>query len=150
MVPEDECLGNTRKGKQVLNVKAPDKARALTPIEGETVAVIGENRKLVIFPLEQVPDMTRGSGVRLQRYKDGSLSDLKMFKASEGLTWFDSAGRAFTLKFWDGKNVDGFSAPDSWSFGCERIHLRDSGLHAVVRATFPVDRLQTARPDALS
>jgi topoisomerase IV subunit A len=111
VVPEDECLGNTRKGKQVLNVKAPDKARALTPVEGETVAVIGENRKLVIFPLEQVPDMTRGSGVRLQRYKDGSLSDLKTFKASEGLTWFDSAGRAFTftlkeLADWRGNRSD--------------------------------------------
>ena len=111
VVPEDECLGNTRKGKQVLNVKAPDQARALTPVEGETVAVIGENRKLVIFPLDQVPDMTRGSGVRLQRYKDGGLSDLKTFKASEGLTWFDSAGRAFTLTLkelsdWRGNRSD--------------------------------------------
>jgi topoisomerase IV subunit A len=111
VVPEDECLGNTRKGKQVLNVKAPDQARALTPVEGDSVAVIGENRKLVVFPLDQVPDMTRGRGVRLQRYKDGSLSDLKTFKASEGLTWFDSAGRAFSftlkeLSEWRGNRSD--------------------------------------------
>jgi topoisomerase IV subunit A len=111
VVPEDECLGNTRKGKQVLNVKAPDQARALAPVEGELVAAIGENRKMVIFPLDQVPDMVRGRGVRLQRYKDGSLSDLKTFKAEDGLTWLDSAGRTFTstlkeLADWRGNRSD--------------------------------------------
>src|SRR5271167_1275683 len=60
VVAEDECLGNTRKGKQVLNVKVPDAARAITPVEGDQVAAIGENRKMVIFPLDQVPEMTRG------------------------------------------------------------------------------------------
>src|SRR5580693_8909849 len=94
VVPEDECLGNTRKGKQVLNVKTPDQARALAPVEGELVASIGNNRKMVIFPLEQVPEMARGRGVRLQRFKDGALSDLKTFKAQQGLTWIDSAGRS--------------------------------------------------------
>jgi topoisomerase-4 subunit A len=97
VVPEDECLANTRKGKQVLNVKSPDAARALAVLEGELVAAIGENRKMVIFPLDQVPEMGRGRGVRLQRYRDGSLSDLKTFKASEGLTWTDAAGRVFSL-----------------------------------------------------
>jgi topoisomerase-4 subunit A len=111
VVPEDECLGNTRKGKQVLNVDAPDEARALAPVEGEQVATIGENRKLVIFPLEQVPEMSRGRGVRLQRYKDGGLSDLKTFKAAEGLTWTDSADRVFTLTLkeladWRGNRAD--------------------------------------------
>jgi topoisomerase-4 subunit A len=96
VVPEDECLGNTRKGKQVLNVTAPDEAAAMAVVEGELVAAIGENRKLVIFPLDQVPDMTRGRGVRLQRYKDGGLSDLKTFTAGEGLTWVDGGGRVFT------------------------------------------------------
>jgi topoisomerase-4 subunit A len=111
VVPEDECLGNTRKGKQVLNVKAPDQACALASVEGELVASIGENRKMVIFPLEQVPDMTRGRGVRLQRFKDGGLSDLKTFKAEQGLTWIDSAGRSFTfalkeLADWRGNRAD--------------------------------------------
>jgi len=96
VVAEDDCIGNTRKGKQVLNVKPPDEARAVTPIEGELVAAIGENRKMVIFALEQVPEMGRGSGVRLQRYKDGGLSDIRTFKAAEGLTWIDSADRTFT------------------------------------------------------
>ncbi len=111
VVPEDECLGNTRKGKQVLNVTAPDPARAMTTIDGELVATIGENRKMVIFPLDQVPDMTRGRGVRLQRFKDGGLSDLKTFKAGEGLSWLDAAGRLFTLPLkeladWRGNRAD--------------------------------------------
>jgi topoisomerase-4 subunit A len=111
VVPEDECLGNTRKGKQVLNVTPPDEAAAIAVVEGELVASIGENRKLVIFPLDQVPDMVRGRGVRLQRYKDGGLSDLKTFKAGEGLTWVDAGGRVFaqTLKelaAWRGNRGD--------------------------------------------
>src|SRR5205823_3720943 len=79
VVSEDECLANTRKGKQVLNLTAPDAACALTLADGELVAAIGENRKMLVFPLDQVPEMTRGRGVRLQRYKDGSLSDIKVF-----------------------------------------------------------------------
>jgi topoisomerase-4 subunit A len=111
VVPEDECLGNTRKGKQVLNVTAPDRACAMAPVEGELVATIGDNRKMVIFPLDQVPEMTRGRGVRLQRFKDGGLSDLKTFKAPPGLTWVDSAGRSFTfglkeLADWRGNRAD--------------------------------------------
>jgi topoisomerase-4 subunit A len=111
VVPEDECVANTRKGKQVLNVKAPVAACAIAAVEGELVAVIGENRKMVIFPLEQVPEMGRGSGVRLQRYKDGGLSDVTTFKAADGLTWIDSAGRVFTLSMkelaaWRGNRAD--------------------------------------------
>jgi topoisomerase-4 subunit A len=111
IVPEDECLANTRKGKQILNVKMPNEARAVTPVEGELVASIGENRKMVIFPLDQIPEMTRGRGVRLQRYKDGGLSDVKTFQAGEGLTWVDSAGRSFTLTLkeladWRGNRAD--------------------------------------------
>jgi len=111
VVPEDECLANTRKGKQVLNVTQPDAARAIAVVEGELVASIGENRKMVIFPLDQVPEMTRGRGVRLQRYKDGGLSDLKTFRAEEGLSWTDAAGRAFSLTLkeladWRGNRAD--------------------------------------------
>ena len=111
VVSEDECVANTRKGKQVLNVAPPDGARALAVVEGELVATIGENRKLVIFPLDQVPEMSRGRGVRLQRYKDGGLSDIKTFKAQEGLSWTDAAGRAFSLTLkeladWRGNRAD--------------------------------------------
>jgi topoisomerase IV subunit A len=97
VVPEDEVLGTTRKGKQVLNLKGPDKAAAVTTVDGELAATIGENRKMVIFKLDQVPEMTRGRGVRLQRYKDGGLSDVATFKGADGLTWIDSAGRSFVL-----------------------------------------------------
>ncbi len=111
VVVEDECLANTRKGKQVLNVKMPDEARAIAPIEGELVAAIGENRKMLIFGLDQLPEMTRGSGVRVQRYKDGGLSDVKTFKAADGLSWLDGAGRAFSLTLkeladWRGNRAD--------------------------------------------
>jgi topoisomerase-4 subunit A len=97
VVAEDEVVANTRKGKQVLNLKAPDRACVLASVEGELVATIGDNRKMVIFPLEQVPEMARGRGVRLQRFKDGGLSDAKTFKAADGLTWLDTAGRSFAL-----------------------------------------------------
>ena len=111
VVPEDECVANTRKGKQVLNVDLPDEARAIAPVEGELVAGVGENRKVLIFPLEQVPEMTRGRGVRLQRYKDGGLSDVKTFQAADGLTWIDPAGRTYTLSIkdladWRGNRAD--------------------------------------------
>src|SRR5215475_11041609 len=111
VVAEDECLANTRKGKQVLNVTPPDAARAIAVVEGELVASIGANRKMVIFPLDQVPEMARGRGVRLQRYKDGGLSDLKTFTAEEGLSWTDAAGRAFSLTLkeladWRGNRAD--------------------------------------------
>ncbi|HEY7246663.1 MAG TPA: DNA topoisomerase IV subunit A [Xanthobacteraceae bacterium] len=111
VVAEDECLANTRKGKQVLNVAPPDAARAIAQIEGELVAAVGENRKMIIFPLEQVPELGRGRGVRLQRYKDGGLSDLKTFKADAGLSWTDTAGRVFTLSLkelgdWRGNRAD--------------------------------------------
>ncbi|MDI1347227.1 MAG: DNA topoisomerase IV subunit A, partial [Pseudolabrys sp.] len=110
VVPEDECLGTTRKGKQVLNLKAPDKAVAMTVVEGDTLAVIGQNRKMIVFGLDQVPEMTRGRGVRLQRYLDKGLSDITTFNAGDGLTWVDGAGRTQTmtmkeLKDWRGERA---------------------------------------------
>ncbi|GAA4534815.1 DNA topoisomerase IV subunit A [Chelativorans composti] len=96
IVPEKEVLANTRKGKQVMNVKAPDEARFCVPVEGDTVAIIGENRKLLVFPVSQIPEMARGKGVRLQRYKDGGVNDVKTFNIAEGLTWRDSADRVYT------------------------------------------------------
>ena len=111
IAPEDECLANTRKGKQVLNVRPPDQARAIAPLEGDLVAAIGENRKMVIFPIDQVPEMARGRGVRLQRYKNGGLSDIKTFEVEKGLSWTDSASRIFTLSLkeladWRGSRAD--------------------------------------------
>ena len=93
VVNEDDCVANTRKGKQVLNVTSPVEARAICEVHGDQVAVIGDNRKMVVFGLDQVPEMARGRGVRLQRYKDGGLSDVATFDLAAGLSWKDPAGR---------------------------------------------------------
>src|SRR3546814_2174047 len=74
--PEAEMLAATRSGKQILNVAAPAEACVCRSIEGDTVAVVGENRKLLLFPLDQVPEMTKGRGITLQKYKDGGLSEI--------------------------------------------------------------------------
>ena len=97
VVAEDEIVAMTRKGKQVLNVAAGQEAKLCAPVDGDYVAVLGDNRKLLLFPLEELNELSRGKGVRLQRYRDGGLADAKVFDASAGLTWLDGAGRTFTL-----------------------------------------------------
>ncbi|MHA1189212.1 MAG: DNA topoisomerase IV subunit A, partial [Alphaproteobacteria bacterium] len=89
-------VANTRKGKQVLNVKGTDEAKVCIPAAGDRVAVVGTNRKLIIFNRSDVPEMTRGKGVRLQRYKDAEIADAIVFAADDGLTWMDGAGRTHT------------------------------------------------------
>ncbi|MGN6143174.1 MAG: DNA topoisomerase IV subunit A [Mesorhizobium sp.] len=96
VVPETEVVANTRKGRQVMNVKAPDEAKRCVPVAGDHAAIVGENRKMLVFPLAEVPEMTRGKGVRLQKYKDGGMLDLKTFAMADGLSWQDSADRTFT------------------------------------------------------
>ena len=113
---QDEMAGGTRKGKLLLNTDKPAAAALIVPAEGDHVAVIGENRKLLIFPLEQLPEMPRGKGVRLQKYKDGGVSDAKVFALSEGFTWKDSAGRTFTvgpreLRDWLGNRAEAGRLP---------------------------------------
>lgn len=95
IVAEDDLIANTRKGKQVLNVSGTDEAKLCVPAFGTHIAVIGNNRKLIAFPLDQLPEMGRGKGVRLQKYKDANLSDVKIFTAPDGLSWTDSSGRSF-------------------------------------------------------
>lgn len=95
IVPEEEVVANTRKGKQVMNVKAPDEAQRCVPVAGDHLAIVGENRKMLVFPLAEIPEMGRGKGVRLQKYKDGGVLDLKTFTLAGGLSWQDSADRTF-------------------------------------------------------
>lgn len=95
IVSEAQVIANTRKGKQVMNVKFPDKVRLCVPVRGDHVAVVGENRKMLVFSIEQIPEMGRGKGVRLQRYKEGGIVDAKTFNLSEGLSWQDTAERSF-------------------------------------------------------
>ncbi|MEZ5926736.1 MAG: DNA topoisomerase IV subunit A [Hyphomicrobiaceae bacterium] len=117
VVPEAEVVAMTRKGKQVLNLSEPEEAAVCVPVAGDMLAVLGENRKLILFPLSEVNEMSRGKGVRLQKYKDGGISDARVFVKKEGLTWLDSAGRTFTLqmselKDWVGQRAQaGLLAP---------------------------------------
>ena len=97
VVAEEEVLAQTRAGKQSLNVRDGVRAVVCAPVEGDQVAVVGENRKLLVFPLTDLPEMGRGKGVRLQKYKDGGLSDARTFALAEGLTWLDPAGRTRTV-----------------------------------------------------
>jgi topoisomerase-4 subunit A len=87
IVPAAELLAEKRTGKQILSLKPKEEAALCVPAEGDHVAIIGENRRLLIFPLDQVPEMARGFGVILQRFKDGGLSDIKIFRLADGLTW---------------------------------------------------------------
>jgi len=98
VVSEADVLGNTRKGKQVLNVDRPADARFAVPVSGDSVACVGDNRKLLLFALDEIPEMPRGKGVRLQLLKEGTLADIKTFKRADGLSWLDSAGRTYTLE----------------------------------------------------
>ncbi|TAL38484.1 MAG: DNA topoisomerase IV subunit A [Alphaproteobacteria bacterium] len=110
IVPEKEILSQTRNGKQCLLVKEGVEAKVCTPAVGDSVACISDNRKLLIFPLEQVPEMTRGVGVILQK---GGLSDAKTFTYKEGLTWI-SAGSERTeksLKAWKGERAQAGMLP---------------------------------------
>jgi len=106
VVGEDDVLAQTKNGKQVLNVSGDVEAASCAVAEGDTVAVVGENRKLLIFPLDELPEMTRGRGVTLQRYKDGGLSDVTTFEKKKGLSWTMGGGRTRTetdLRDWIGK-----------------------------------------------
>ena len=96
VVPMDEVVAQTRAGKVVLNVRDDVKARVCRIVQGDHVAVVGDNRKMLVFPLTDLPEMARGKGNRLQRYKDGGLSDATTFTLAKGLTWKDPAGRTRT------------------------------------------------------
>jgi len=108
VVPENDVVAQTRSGKQVLNVKDQIVAKVCEPINGDHVACVGENRKVLLFAIEELPEMGRGKGVRLQKYKDGGLSDATTFTMADGLSWKDPAGRTRTeteLTEWIGKRA---------------------------------------------
>lgn len=96
VVPIEELVAQTRAGKQVLNLRDGARTAVCRPIRGDHVAVVGENRKLLVFALDELPEMARGKGVRLQKYKDGGLVDAITFVLADGLTWKDPAGRTRT------------------------------------------------------
>jgi topoisomerase-4 subunit A len=114
---EDDAVAMTKAGKRVMNVKAPGEAAVCAFVDGDSVAAIGENRKLVIFPLSEVPELSRGQGVYLQRYKDGGLLDATTFTWKDSLR--DENGRTFTpseLKDWKGARAQaGRLPPRGWA-----------------------------------
>jgi topoisomerase-4 subunit A len=114
---EDEAVAMTKKGKQVMNVKPGVEAVVCRPIGGDHVAAVGENRKMVIFKIEEVPEMGRGQGVYLQRYKDGGLIDATTFTWKQGLK--DENNKQFEpseLKDWKGERAQaGRIVPRGWA-----------------------------------
>jgi topoisomerase-4 subunit A len=116
---EDDAVAMTKKGKQVLNVKPGVEAASCRPVSGDHAAVVGENRKLLIFKLDEIPELGRGQGVYLQRYKDGALMDAATFTWKAGLK--DENGRLFEpseLKDWRGERAQaGRIVPRGWSRG---------------------------------
>ncbi|MDA9170891.1 DNA topoisomerase IV subunit A [Alphaproteobacteria bacterium] len=99
-------IAQTKSGKQILNIKGEIKAKVCKKIDGDTLAVVGNNRKLIVFSLNELPELNKGKGVILQRYKDGTLSDLTTFKNVDGLKWEMNGGRQRTEKdllTWQGK-----------------------------------------------
>jgi topoisomerase-4 subunit A len=114
---EDEAVAMTKAGKKVMNVKMPGEAAVCRFVEGDTVAVIGDNRKLIIFPRDEVPELARGQGVYLQRYKDGGLLDATVFTWKSGLV--DCNNRTFEpseLKEWRGARAQaGRLPPRGWA-----------------------------------
>ncbi|MEO1709930.1 MAG: DNA topoisomerase IV subunit A [Pseudomonadota bacterium] len=127
IVNENEVIASTRKGKQILNVSAGDEAAIVIPAEGDKVATVGSNRKLLIFDRAEVNELTRGKGVILQRVKGATLADVRVFSTEYGLSWSDSAGRVFAthiddLEDWVGLRAQaGRAAPKGFprnnSFG---------------------------------
>ena len=113
-IEAEELLAEKRTGKQVLTLEGKTRAALCRPAEGDSVAVIGENRKLLVFPLDQLPVMARGRGVQLQSYKDGGLSDARVFLAAEGLSWPQPGGRTRTetdTTPWRGNRAGAGKAP---------------------------------------
>ena len=114
---EDDAVAMTKNGKRVMNVKPGVEAVSCRPAGGDSVAVVGENRKLLIFKLDEVPELGRGQGVYLQRYKDGGLIDAVSFTWKSGLK--DENGRLFEageLKDWRGERAQaGRIVPRGWA-----------------------------------
>ena len=114
LVPTEAALAQTRSGKQVLNISGTARAVACCIAEGDMVATVGMNRKLLVFPIDEVPEMTRGKGVILQRFKDGGLADVTVFSSQTGLSWKAGGGRTRTepdMSDWLGKRAGAGKMP---------------------------------------
>ncbi len=100
-VNEADVVASTRGGKQTLNVKGDSEALRCIEVQGDHIATIGENRKILIFPIDELPIMSRGKGVKLQSYKDGGLADITCFNFDDGLSFVDPSGRRNSVNDWN-------------------------------------------------
>jgi topoisomerase-4 subunit A len=100
VVSDDECVALKRSGKQILNLDDGTKVAVITQVAGDLVAIVGENRKLLVFAAGELPRMSRGKGVKLQSYKDGGMLDAMTFQSADGLAWFDTSGRRQLVAEW--------------------------------------------------
>src|SRR5579859_599650 len=100
IMPEDEAIAFRRAGKQVLNAGAKGAAISLALGAADHLAVVGDNGKILIFPVAELPEMPRGKGVKLQTYREGGLRDASLFRADDGASWIDSAGRTHQFDAW--------------------------------------------------
>ncbi len=118
-VSEADIIASTRGGRKTLNVKGNAEAMRVIEVKGDKIATIGENRKILVFDVEELPIMARGKGVRLQKFKDGGLSDITTFRAEEGLTFLDTSARRNEVPEWnllEGKRAQaGRMAPRGFS-----------------------------------
>ena len=94
----NQVMAQTRNGKQVQTLAGTARMVVAKPVTGEDIAVVGSNRKMLVFPLADLPEMARGRGVTLQRYREGALADARSFNRDEGLSWVQSGGRVRTEK----------------------------------------------------
>lgn len=102
IVPVKDVLAQTKNGKAVLTVPSDVRATVCVPVDPKAthIGVIGTNSKLVIFPISQVPEMSKGRGVTLQKYKEGELNDILTFVLADGIKWSKGRTSARDLKVW--------------------------------------------------
>ena len=108
IIKHEDMLAQTRSGKKIINLKTGITANCLKNIKGDSIATIGTNRKLLIFKINELPELNKGKGVRLQKYKNAYLSDITSFDSEIGLVWFDKSGRKNVLsnfEDWEGKRA---------------------------------------------
>ena len=154
VMPEEEAVATRKAGKQVLNVDGGSAALCLEAT-GDQVAVIGDNGKILIFPLQELPEMPRGKGVKLQSYREGGLKDAMLFAAADGAAWTDGAGRVRTWpewRDWSGKRASaGRVAPKGFPTS-KRFKPRSRGraakraAGAARRTPLPMGRHPSGKP----
>ena len=108
IINENNIVAQTKNGKQILSVSGNVKAYIMKPADGDKIAVVGTNRKLLIFGIDELPEMSRGRGVQLQKYRDAKLVDLKVFNSQDGLSWASGKNRIrkeVDITTWIGKRA---------------------------------------------